>query len=241
MLRAAYGLRRPRNPVRGTDVAGTVKAVGPGVTGLSEGEAVFGCCVGAFAEQATARADDVAVKPERISFEGAAGVPMSGLVALQHPASRAGRSIGADHVIDHTREDFTRSGHRYDVILDLADNRSLAARLQALNLHGTLIPNSGSGNRWVGSLGRIVLPRMASLAVRESFRPFLSTLKRDDLLTLRGMLADGSLRPVVGETQPLDEAAAAVPVAGGGHATWKVVIVTGTARTTGTQEESWRA
>jgi NADPH:quinone reductase-like Zn-dependent oxidoreductase len=268
ILRAGYGVRRPRNPVRGTDVAGTVEAVGGGVTDLREGDEVFGSCTGAFAEHAVARAGDVVAKPETISFEEAAGVTMAGLVALQALRDigrvQAGQrvlvngasggigtfavqvakslgaevtgvcstphlalvtSLGADHVIDYTRDDFTRDGHRYDVILDMADDRSLAERRRALTPGGTLIPNNGAGGRWVGSLGRIVIARMASLVVRESFRPFLSTQKRDDLLALRGMLEDGSLRPVVGETKPIDEAAAAVERAGGGHATGKVVIV----------------
>jgi NADPH:quinone reductase-like Zn-dependent oxidoreductase len=268
MLRAAYGLRRPKNPVRGTDVAGTVEAVGASVTDLHQGDEVFGSCTGAFAEHALAKADDVIAKPETISFEEAAGMTMSGLVALQALRDvgriQAGQrvlvngasggigtlavqiaralgaevtgvcstahldlvaSLGADHVIDYTRDDFTRSGQRYDVILDMADNRSLAARRRALTAHGTLIPNSGAGNRWVGSLGRIVTARLTSLLVSQSFRPFLSTQQRDDLLALGQLLENGSVRPVVGETHPLAEAAAAVEHAGGGHATGKVVVV----------------
>jgi NADPH:quinone reductase-like Zn-dependent oxidoreductase len=268
MLRAGYGLGHPRNPVRGTDVAGTVVAVGPGVTALATGDEVFGSCTGAFAELAVARERDVATKPTTIPFEAAAGATMAGLVALQAlrdiapvqpgqqvlvngasggigtfavqiakelgaevtgvcstPHLELVASLGADHVIDYTKEDFTRSGRRYDVILDMADNRSLPERRRALTPSGTLIPNSGAGNRWVGSLGRIVWARMASLVASQSFRPFLSTQKRDDLLTLRRMLEDGSVRPVVGESHPLDETAVAVAVAGGGHATGKVVVV----------------
>ena len=268
MLRAGYGLREPKSPVRGTDVAGTVEAVGDGVSELRVGDEIFGSCTGAFAELATAKVDDVTTKPTTISFEEAAGVTMSGLVALQAmrdvarvqpgqqvlingasggigtlavqvaktlgaevtgvcstPHLELVSSIGADHVIDYTKEDFTRSGRRYDVILDMADDRSLPDRRKALTSHGTLIPNSGGGNRWVGSLGRIVMARMASLLVSQTFRPFLSTQQRDDLLSLRQMLNDGSVRPVVGATHPLDESSRAVTLAGGGHATGKVVIV----------------
>jgi NADPH:quinone reductase-like Zn-dependent oxidoreductase len=268
MLRAGYGLSRPRNQVRGTDVAGTVEAVGSGVTDLHEGDEVFGSCTGAFAEQAIARDGDVIAKPTTIPFEAAAGVPMAALVALQalrdvghvQPGQRVlvngasggigtfavqiaktlgaevtgvcstphlelVSSIGADHVIDYTQADFTRHRERYDVILDMVDDRSLRDRRRVLTPRGTLIPNAGTGNRWVGSLGRIAWARLASLAVSQSFRPFLSTQKRDDLLALRGLLEDGSVRPVVGETHPLEEASAAVEHAGGGHATGKVVIV----------------
>jgi NADPH:quinone reductase-like Zn-dependent oxidoreductase len=268
LLRAGYGLRRPKHPVRGTDVAGVVEAVGRGVTELHEGDEVFGSCTGSFAELATARADDVTAKPTTISFEEAAGATMSGLVALQAmrdvaavepgqkvlvngasggigtfavqvaktlgaevtgvcstPHLELVRSIGADHVIDYKSEDFTRNGRRYDVILDMADDRSLPDRRRALTPNGTLIPNSGRGNRFVGSLGRIVQARLASLVVSQSFRPFLSTQNRDDLLALRQLLEGGSVRPIVGERHPLDDAAAAVTTAGGGHATGKVVIV----------------
>jgi NADPH:quinone reductase-like Zn-dependent oxidoreductase len=268
MLRAGYGLSRPKNQVRGTDVAGTVEAVGSGVTDLHEGDEVFGSCTGAFAEQAIARDGDVIAKPTTIPFEAAAGVPMAALVALQalrdvghvQPGQRVlvngasggigtfavqiaktlgaevtgvcstphlelVRSIGADHVIDYRSEDFTRNGRRYDVILDMADDRSLPDRRRALTPNGTLIPNSGRGDRFVGSLGRIVWARLASLVVSQSFHPFLSTQKRDDLVALRDLLEDGSVRPIVGETHPLEEASAAVEHAGGGHATGKVVIV----------------
>jgi NADPH:quinone reductase-like Zn-dependent oxidoreductase len=268
MLRAGYGLSQPRNPVRGTDVAGTVEAIGDGVTEVRKGDKVFGSCTGAFAELAVAREQDVVGKPTMISFEEAAGATMAGLVALQAlrdvgqvlPGQRVlvngasggigtfavqiaktlgaevtgvcstphvglVSSIGADYVIDYTRDDFTRTGARYDVILDMADKRSLPDRRRALTPHGTLIPNSGAGNRWIGSLGRIVWARMASLVVRQSFRPFLSTQKRADLLALRQLLDDGGVRPVVGETHPLDEAPQAVSVAGGGHATGKIVLV----------------
>jgi NADPH:quinone reductase-like Zn-dependent oxidoreductase len=153
----------------------------------------------------------------------AIGAEVTGVCSTAHLDLVA--SIGADHVIDYTQEDFTRSGRRYDVILDMVDNRSLPERRRALAPHGTLIPNSGTGNRFIGSLGRIVLARLASLTVGQSFRPFLSTQKRDDLLELARMLEDGSLRPVVGATYPLAEAASAVEVAGSGHATGKVVVV----------------
>ncbi len=268
VLRAGYGFGHPKNPVRGTDFAGTVTAVGSGVTGLHEGDEVFGSCRGAFAELAVAKDSEVVAKPKTMAFEAAAGVPMAGLVALQafrdigcvqpgqqvlvngasggigtfavQIAKALGAevtgvcstahvelvtSIGADHVIDYTQQDFTRNGHRYDVILDIADNRSLAERRRALTPRGTLIPNSGTGNRWIGSAGRIIWARMASLVARQSFRPFLSLCNQRDLLALREMIDEGSVRSIVGETHSLDEAAAAVAAAGGGHATGKVVVV----------------
>lgn len=83
MLRLQSGLRAPRQGIRGTDVAGIVEGAGPRVEGLEAGDEVFGWCTGAFAEYVTTAADHLVTKPEGLSFEKAAGVPMAGMVALQ--------------------------------------------------------------------------------------------------------------------------------------------------------------
>jgi NADPH:quinone reductase-like Zn-dependent oxidoreductase len=83
IARPVYGLRKPKNPVRGTDVAGQVEAVGPSVTRFRPGDEVFGWCVGAYAEYASVSEDALALKPANLTFEQAASVPMAGLVALQ--------------------------------------------------------------------------------------------------------------------------------------------------------------
>jgi NADPH:quinone reductase-like Zn-dependent oxidoreductase len=92
-----YGLRRPKNPVRGVDVAGHVEAVGAGVTRFRPGDEVFGWCRGAFAEYAAASEDALALKPANVSFEQAAAVPMAGSVALQalrdHGNVQAGQTV----------------------------------------------------------------------------------------------------------------------------------------------------
>ena len=94
---ALYGLRRPKNPIRGTDVAGHVEAVGAGVTRFRPGDEVFGWCRGAFAEYASASEYGLALKPSNISFEQAAALPMAGSVALQalrdHGKVQAGQRI----------------------------------------------------------------------------------------------------------------------------------------------------
>jgi NADPH:quinone reductase-like Zn-dependent oxidoreductase len=135
------------------------------------------------------------------------------------------RSIGADHVIDYTQEDFTQGDQRYDCILDIADNRSFAARRRVLTPRGTLIPNSGVGNRWVGSLGRVIRARLLSPFVSQSLRPFLSRENRSDLQELRRLIEEGAVRPVIGECRPLEEGGIAVGHAGGGHVRGKVVLV----------------
>jgi NADPH:quinone reductase-like Zn-dependent oxidoreductase len=97
VARPVYGLRKPKNPVRGTDVAGQVEAVGTSVTRFRPGDEVFGWCVGAYAEYASASEDTLALKPANLTFAQAASVPMAGLVALQalrdHGNVQAGQSV----------------------------------------------------------------------------------------------------------------------------------------------------
>ncbi|CAN7341419.1 NAD(P)-dependent alcohol dehydrogenase [Terrabacter sp. LjRoot27] len=134
------------------------------------------------------------------------------------------RSLGADHVVDYTRTDFTRTEKRYDVILDNVEAQPLWAVRQALTHTGTLIPNSGRGGRWLGPLGRIVTARVLSGFTRQRLRPFTSVGKRQDLLTLADLLATGQVTPVIDRTYPLDEAADALRYVGAGHTRGKVVI-----------------
>ena len=133
-------------------------------------------------------------------------------------------SIGADHVIDYTEHDFTELDERYDFILDIADNHSLSSRRRVLAPGGTLVPNSGEGNRLVGSLGRIVAARLLSLFVSQRLHPFLSLSKREDLVVLKEMIEAGQITPVVGRTYPLVETAAALDHVGRRHSRGKTVI-----------------
>ncbi len=96
VARPIYGLRKPKNAVRGTDVAGTVEAVGSGVTRFQPGDDVFGSSKGSYAEYSAASEDELALKPANLTFEQAAAVPMAGLVALQ--ALRKG-NVGAGHTV----------------------------------------------------------------------------------------------------------------------------------------------
>ncbi|HLJ81258.1 MAG TPA: NAD(P)-dependent alcohol dehydrogenase, partial [Ktedonobacterales bacterium] len=161
VVRMASGLRKPKSRVPGTDIAGTVEAVGKDVTQLRPGDEVFGWCMGAFAEYACAAEDHFVPKPANLTFEQAAAVGVSASTALQllrdqgkvQPGQKVlingasggvgtfavqiakafgaevtgvcgtrnvdmVRSLGADHVIDYTWENFTQGGQRYDFILD---------------------------------------------------------------------------------------------------------------------------
>jgi NADPH:quinone reductase-like Zn-dependent oxidoreductase len=135
------------------------------------------------------------------------------------------RSLGADRVIDYTKTDFTLGGDRYDMIVDMADRHTLSERRRVMTHDGTLIPNSGSGGRTVGSLPRIVKARLVSPFVSQRLRPFLSLTRRPDLEELLDLIAAGAVRPVVGSTYPLEQTGKAIAEAGGGHARGKVVVV----------------
>lgn len=267
IARLGYGLRRPRNRIRGTDFAGIVDSVGSAVTRLRPGDDVLGWGTSAFAELVVVGEGHLVAKPEQLSFEAAAALPMAGCVALQalrdiaetkpgdtvlvngasggigsfmvQIAASMGaevtgvcstpnldlvRSLGADHVIDYTALDFTEGSDRYDLIFDIADDHSLRKRRRVLTRNGTLIPNSGEGGAWFGSIGRILTAWIVSPFVSQKLRPFLSMTKRDDLVELCALVESGQLTPIVGTTYPLSETGAAIAHAGSGHARGKVVV-----------------
>ena len=134
------------------------------------------------------------------------------------------RSLGADHVVDYTTTDFTRTGACYDVILDSVEAQPLEAARRALAPTGTLIPNSGRGGRWLGPIGRILKARVLSGFTRQHLLPFTSVEKRQDLLTLADLLTTGQITPVIDRTYPLDEAADAMRYVAAGHTRGKVVV-----------------
>ena len=139
------------------------------------------------------------------------------------------RSIGADHVIDYTQEDFTRNGEQYDLIIDNVGNRSLSDYRRALAPGGTLIPNSNKGSgHWIGGfLGRAVQALVVSPFVSQRLRPFAATEKSEDLVVLKELIESGKVTPVIDRTYPLNETAEALGYYGEGHTRGKVVITVG--------------
>ena len=129
------------------------------------------------------------------------------------------RSIGADHVIDYTQEDFTQSGQRYDLILDNVGNRSFSDCRRALTPQGTLIPNSGHAG-----IGYIIKAFVVSLFVRQQGRPFVAIPNNEDLVVLKGLIEAGKLTSVIDRTYPLSETPEAFRYLDKGHARGKVVI-----------------
>jgi NADPH:quinone reductase-like Zn-dependent oxidoreductase len=267
VARLRYGLGKPKHQVPGFDVAGRIEAVGPNVTQLQPGDAVFGWGDGAFAEYASVPQSQLVLKPTNLSFEQAAAVPISGFAALQALRDTGGvqpgqtvviigasggvgsfavqlakafgaevtgvcstksadmvRSIGADHVIDYTQQDFTRTGQHYDLILEMAGNRSLADLRRALTAKGTLVLVGGSGGRWFMGTGRTLRAVLVSPLVGQRLRSFLSKPKGADLVVLKELLEAGKLTPVIDRTFPLSETPAAIRYVGEQSTQGKTVI-----------------
>ena len=250
----------------GVDVAGEVVEVGRTVTQFKPGEAVFGVCKGAFAEYASAPEARLVPKPESMSFDQAAAVPIAGLTALQglrdkghlQPGQKvlingaAGgigtfavqiaksfganvtgvcstknvelvRSLGADRVIDYTRDDFTQDNQRYDLLLDNVGNRTLSAMRRVLSPNGRCVMAGAPKELWT-VFTRLFKAFAWSLFLRQKFTFFIAKMNRDDLTTLCGLIQAGKVTPVIDRRYPLTETADAIAYVEGGHAPAKVVI-----------------
>ena len=134
------------------------------------------------------------------------------------------RSLGADEVIDYTREDFTERRGAFDLILDNVENRPLSAVRQALKRNGTLVLNSGTGASGFRMLIRLLRPVVLSPFSSQTLRRYLSTANHADLEVLKGMIEAGQLRPVIGRTYPLEHTVDALRFVASGHASGKVVL-----------------
>lgn len=134
-------------------------------------------------------------------------------------------TLGADRVIDYTREDFTRDGQRHDVILDVAGSRPWSHLRRALTRDGVLIQvGAPMGGPVLGPLRRIVATKAAALPSRRRARFFIARFNRPDMEVLRQLIEDGEVRPVVERAYPMEEAADALRHVGEGHARAKVVL-----------------
>jgi NADPH:quinone reductase-like Zn-dependent oxidoreductase len=135
------------------------------------------------------------------------------------------RSLGADHVIDYTREDFTKSGRQYDLILDNVSNHSLADLRRVLTSTGTLIPNGGRfDKRWLASGGLLVHAALAFRFGSQRLGNFLMATKHEDLIALKELIEAGAVRPVVDRVYPLSETSLAMGHVAAGHVRGKVAI-----------------
>jgi NADPH:quinone reductase-like Zn-dependent oxidoreductase len=258
------GLRKPKVPGLGVDMAGVVEAVGKNVTQFKPGDEVFGSCRGAFAEYACASPSALAIKPAGVTFEQAAALPVAACTALQTLRNkgrlRAGqkvlingagggvgtyavqiakllgaevtgvcstpnvemvRSIGADQVIDYTRDNFTQHAQRYDLIVDCAGNHSLSALRRVLSPNGMYVMVGGSTRGW---LRRLIAGLVRSLFSSRKLTMVMAKRNKDDLAFLVELLTSGKLESVIGRRYPLTEAAEAIRYLEQGHARGKVII-----------------
>jgi NADPH:quinone reductase-like Zn-dependent oxidoreductase len=135
------------------------------------------------------------------------------------------RSIGADHVIDYTREDFAEGEQRYDLILDIGGNSTLARLRRALTPEGTLVIVGGEGGgRWLGGTDRQLRATMLSRFVDQKLGTFVAKQNRKDLILLKKLIESGKVTPVIARTYPLSEVPQAIRYLEEGHAQGKVVI-----------------
>jgi NADPH:quinone reductase-like Zn-dependent oxidoreductase len=260
VARMALGMPRPKDRLRGVDVAGRIEAVGKAVTHLHPGDDVFGWCAGAFAEYASAPEDHFVAKPANTTYEEAAAVPVAAVTALQglrdvgklqsgqrvlingaaggvgtfavQIAKSLGadvtgvcstknvelvRSLGADHVVDYTRDDFTTTETRYDVILDNAGSQSMSAVRRLLAGGGTLVYNSGA------SMRRMALALLLS-RTGQNVHTFLAKLNHQDLELIGALIESGRVRSVLDRSYPLEQIGAAIAQVEAGHVRGKVVV-----------------
>jgi len=135
------------------------------------------------------------------------------------------RALGADHVLDYTREDITAGRQRYDVIIDIGGNRPLAHLRRALTPKGTLVITGGeNGDALLGGIGRNLRAQLLSPFVSQKLTAFIARQRRADLVTVRDMAHSGAVTPAIDRSYPLSQAAAAVRYLADGHARGKVVI-----------------
>jgi NADPH:quinone reductase-like Zn-dependent oxidoreductase len=135
------------------------------------------------------------------------------------------RSLGADHVMDYTREDFAEGEHRYDAILDIGGNGRLSHLRRALTSHGTLVIVGGeTDGRWLGGIDRQLRAQLLSPLVSQKLGTFVASENAEDLNALRELVESGRLAPAIDRTYPLSEAPAAIRYLQDGHARGKVVI-----------------
>jgi NADPH:quinone reductase-like Zn-dependent oxidoreductase len=271
-IRPFTGLRAPRNTRVGIDVAGVVESVGAGVTRFKPGDQVFADLFafggGAFAEYACAREKAFQPIPTGMTFEEAATLPHSAVLAVQGLRLRKGRtpkpgdkvlidgasgnvgpfavqiaksmgaevtgvastekldlvrSLGADHVIDYTKVNYTKTGERYDWIVDTDSHHSIFSIRRALKPGGAYVTLGGGSatiltGLLVGPLISMVSDKWIGLMIW--WKPFNPA----DVATVTGLIAAGKVKPVIDRRFPLSQVVDALRWVDDGHARGKVII-----------------
>jgi NADPH:quinone reductase-like Zn-dependent oxidoreductase len=269
LVRLAFGLRRPRVGIVGTDVSGVVEAVGARVTRFKVGDEVYGEALGrgATAELVAASADRLALKPASLDFAEAAALPVAGCTALQglrdagkvqagqkvlvvgasggvgclavQIAASMGavvtavcsaanadwlRGLGAHHVVDYAKTDFTQADERYDVILDMIGDRTIPECRRALTPGGTYISGAGKGGDWFGPMPRVFGMMLRSIGASHRLVPLAARATAADLDALRLLVDAGTLRPVIDKRFTFDAVPDAYRAQAAGHARGRIVV-----------------
>ncbi len=261
------GLTKPNHRILGSDIAGTVEAVGKDIQRFKPGDQVFGLILsygGGFAEYACKSENALALKPSGMTFEQAAALPQAAFIALQgirakgqvqpgqkvlingagggtgtfaiQLAKLAGaevtgvdnaeklelmRWLGAEHVIDYTKEDFTKNGIQYDLILDVIASRSIFALKRALKPNGNYFMAGGSVVPMFQSL--LLGPLIRRISSR-NIKLLLVETDSKDLVYMTELIESGKVKQVIDKIYPFSETAEALRYLGEGHAKGKIVI-----------------
>jgi NADPH:quinone reductase-like Zn-dependent oxidoreductase len=266
-VRLAMGLRRPRNPIPGRDVAGTVVEIGAAVTRFAVGDEVYGVAPGSFAEYVAAPESRLARKPASLTFTQAAVVPVSAATALRAlvdvgrvqagqsvlvvgasggvgsyavqiakalgaevtgvcsaPKADLVASLGADHVIDYTRDDFADGSRHYDLVLDIAGNPSLNRLRRALRPRGTAVFVGGEDAGALTGMGRQLRGALLSIFLKQRLALLVTKERGSDYDRLTEMIEAGQLAPSIDRIYPLEDAPHAVRQLQAGHVRGKVAI-----------------
>ena len=266
-LRLIVGWRKPKSNLLGLDFAGRVESVGRNVTRFKPGDEVFGTGRGAFAEYACAAEGKLAIKPDRVSFEQAAALPVAASTALQGLRDRgrirpgdqvavegasggvgtfavqiaralgaevtavcstrhveAAAAMGAAHVVDYTREDFTKGGRRYDLILGANAHRSIFDYRRALSENGRYVMCGAGGLQMCQAI--FLGPLLSRMGSRKMLIA-MGKIQEKDLALLAQLVAGGEVVPVIDRRYPLTGVPDAFRYLEEGHAGGKVVILPG--------------
>lgn len=268
VMRLMAGIGAPDDTSMGVDFAGTVEAVGSEVTRYKPGDEVFGGRGGAFGEYVTVPENrGLTLKPDNVSFEQAAAVPIAAITALQALRDKgqlkAGqkvlvngasggvgtyavqiaraygaevhgvcssrnvdmvRSLGADHVFDYKREDYTQSDQEYDLIIDNVGNHSPMANTRVLKPDGKLVMVGGAKGDWLGPFTGSIKAMATDPFVSQEFVGILAVLTAEDLAILADLMENGKMISVIDRRYPLSEVADAIAYSETGRARGKIII-----------------
>ncbi|MFJ7826548.1 NAD(P)-dependent alcohol dehydrogenase [Psychrobacillus sp. NPDC096623] len=268
LARFAFGLSKPKYIIPGGDISGRIESVGKNVKHLKPGDDVFGdlsgCGWGGFAEYVAVPEHALVLKPENISFEEAAAVPMAATTALQSLRDKGKitsgqkvlingasggvgtfavqiaksfgaevtgvcstrnidivKSLGADYVIDYTKEDFTKNKEHYDLILAVNGYQPISAYNRSLRSNGRYVQVGGSGVQLTEAM---VLGPLLSISGNKKMGSFLQRANQNDLKFIKDLLEAGKLKPIIDKSYALSEVPNAFRYFEEGHTQGKIVI-----------------